>query len=251
MTDTATTEILSDAVPSKPVENGGVPMPAPATAPATGLGAERPEGLPEKFWDAARGQPRVDALANSYLQLEQKLGAMAADGVPEDPAGYEIAAGDGIPEADPEVNARLHAARFSQAQAQLVYELAGEYLAPVVGEMAAEFAAQGEQEELARHFGGPERWRETAGQIRDWGKANLADEVYQALAGTVDGVKAMHRMMGEGEPAMVRDGQAYGAAESEESLRALMRDPKYWRDHDPAIVQRVQQGFQRLYPDEA
>jgi len=56
--------------------------------------------------------------------------------------------------------------------------------------------------------------------------------------------------MGEGEPAMSRDGMSSGAPETEESLRAMMRDPKYWRDHDPAVVQRVRRGFQRLYPDE-
>jgi len=74
--------------------------------------------------------------------------------------------------------------------------------------------------------------------------------VFNALSGSVEGVKTLHKMMGEGEPAMSRDGQSYGAPETEESLRALMRDPKYWRDHDPAVVERVQRGFQRLYPDE-
>ena len=31
-------------------------------------------------------------------------------------------------------------------------------------------------------------------------------------------------------------------------LRALMRDPKYWRERDPAVVARVTEGFRRLYP---
>ena len=212
--------------------------------------ARRPDGLPDKFWDEARSELRADALVGSYVQLEQKLGAAGSADVPADPSGYAIAAGDGIPEADAEVNARLHAAGFSQAQAQLVYELAGEYLAPMMSDMAAEFVAQAEHEKLADHFGGPERWNELSGQIRDWGKANLGGEVYRALSGTVEGVKAMHRMMAEGEPALLQGGRVFGAPETEESLRALMRDPKYWRDHDPATVARVRNGFERLYPDE-
>ncbi len=36
------------------------------------------------------------------------------------------------------------------------------------------------------------------------------------------------------------------AAEGE--LRNLMRDPRYWRDHDGELVRRVTDGFRRLYP---
>ena len=38
-------------------------------------------------------------------------------------------------------------------------------------------------------------------------------------------------------------------AAAEEELRRLMRDPRYWRDRDPAILTRVGEGFKRLYPD--
>lgn len=38
-------------------------------------------------------------------------------------------------------------------------------------------------------------------------------------------------------------------AAAEEELRALMRDPRYWRDRDPAVLNRVSEGFKRLYPD--
>lgn len=33
-----------------------------------------------------------------------------------------------------------------------------------------------------------------------------------------------------------------------DQLRARMKDPKYWRDRDPAVVREVEQGFARLYP---
>lgn len=36
--------------------------------------AQRPPNVPEKFWDAASGQVRVDAVLNSYTELEKKLG---------------------------------------------------------------------------------------------------------------------------------------------------------------------------------
>lgn len=39
-------------------------------------------------------------------------------------------------------------------------------------------------------------------------------------------------------------------APSEQGLSQLMRDPRYWRDRDPEIVQRVTDGFRRLYQQE-
>ena len=151
MTDAAATHTPSSTeIPVSPVSAEPAAVPAPAVS-------ARPEGLPDKFWDPAKGEVRADALATSYLQLEQKLGGLDAAGIPADPAGYDIELSDGMPTPDAEVNARLHEAGFSQTQAQLVYELAGEYLMLMVSEMAAEFASQSEQEALSRHFGGEDR----------------------------------------------------------------------------------------------
>lgn len=33
----------------------------------------------------------------------------------------------------------------------------------------------------------------------------------------------------------------------EQELRQLLQSPKYWRDQDPEIVKRVEEGFKRLY----
>ncbi len=45
------------------------------------------------------------------------------------------------------------------------------------------------------------------------------------------------------------NGAGAGAgAQTEAGLRAMMADPKYWRDRDPAFVKQVQDGFAALYP---
>lgn len=36
---------------------------------------------------------------------------------------------------------------------------------------------------------------------------------------------------------------------SEAALRDMMRDPRYWRDRDPAYTQRVRDGFMKLYQE--
>ncbi len=40
---------------------------------------------------------------------------------------------------------------------------------------------------------------------------------------------------------------AGSGASDEKDLQAMMRDPKYWRDKDPAYVAKVTDGFQRMY----
>jgi hypothetical protein len=46
-------------------------MGAPATTPAAEK-PQKPEGVPDKFWDAEKGEVRVSDLAKSYSELERK-----------------------------------------------------------------------------------------------------------------------------------------------------------------------------------
>lgn len=220
------------------------------------------DDVPQKFRDPASGALRVDALLKSYLELERALSRrMAAPGddaseedrlrwrralgVPESPDAYEIKAPHDLCGPDEEVNRRLHEAGFSCRQAQLVYDLAAERLLPLIAEAAAEFDAGKQREKLHAEFGGEERYRRLAPQIAAWGRANLSEPVFAALATTAEGVLAMYRMMGAKEPPLSRDAAAE-AAPDEAELRKMMRDPRYWRSREPDFVKRVTDGFRRL-----
>ncbi len=228
----------------------------PGAAPA------RPTGVPEKFWDASANAVRVDALLKSYLELErrlsQRMGPPGDDapeeerlrwrkalGIPDSPDGYEIAPCHEMCGPDAEVNRRLHEAGFTPRQAQLVYDLAGERLLPLIAEAAAEFEADRQREKLHAQFGGEERFRRVAAQLSAWGRASLPDAVFQALSSTAEGVVALHRMMESKDPPLSRDAAAE-AAPDEAELRRMMRDPRYWRSREPDFVKRVTDGFRRL-----
>jgi len=221
-----------------------------AEPPTAEMAATAPDYLPPKFWDAEAGQVRVEDLARSYAALERRLGAAAGDTVPDDPSGYRIEpAMEGLTP-DTEVNARLMEAGFTQAQAQLVYDLAAEKLAPLVRDLAAE-TVQGEQRRrLTEHFGGADRWQTAAAQIDAWGQANLPAPVFEALCNSYDGVLTLHRMMQDGEPQLVSGAQPAPTGRSESQLRRMMQDPRYWRDHDTSFAAEVRRGFEDLYPDE-
>lgn len=227
---------------------------------------ERPAYLPEKFWDGASSAVRTDALAKSYTELERRMGGMVripgegaapdevaafrrAVGVPDDPAGYQLTTKSEMLESDAEVNRLLHEAGFSQTQAQLVYDLAADKVLPIIEQIRGEFDAERQIARLAEHFGGEAKWSETSRQLGAWGRSHLPSDVFDALTTTYEGVVALHRMMTSGEPSLIAGGGGAQAA-SETDLKRMMRDPRYWRDRDPAFVEQVAAGFRRLYPGE-
>ena len=234
-------------------------------APAGSDKPLRPAGVPEKFWNPELGTVRTEALLKSYLELERKLGStvqpatdegdleqqtrlLRALGVPESPDRYQIESHCELVEPDPAINAKLHEAGFTERQAQLVYDLAADHLLPVLDHAIGQLEATREAERLAARFGGESVWRTTAQQIKTWGQANLAQDVFETLASSYDGVLAIHQMMQAREPAVLNEADGPRSELDEAELTRMMRDPRYWRERDAAFVAQVTEGFQRLYP---
>ncbi|WP_135079862.1 hypothetical protein [Terasakiella sp. SH-1] len=209
-----------------------------------------PSYLPKKFWDEQKGQARLEAMSRSYRDMERKVGAGLHRQVPEHHSQYCVECKSDLFQNDAMVNERLHRAGFSNEQVQLVYDLAHEALEPLVVEIMAELHAQQQVDRLCEKFGGEERWLETARQLRTWGAQKFGPDALEAMGCSYDGVMTLYDMMnkGEGEPSMARVHDAHGLR-SEDDVRKLMRDPRYWRDRDPMIVEQVRNGFRRLYPD--
>jgi hypothetical protein len=167
--------------------------------------------------------------------------------VPDSPDAYAVRVSHPWLERDTEIDGLLHAAGFNQAQAQLVYDLAAERVVPVIAGMAAEYEKKMAQGRLEAHFGGPERFAAIARQVKAWGQRHLPPALFETLAATPDGIAALHHMMHAGEPRFLA-GDAPAAGPTQDELDTLVRDPRYWRDHQPDLVKRVEEGFRRLYP---
>jgi hypothetical protein len=232
-------------------DTSGAPDTVDAHAQGSELGdTQRPSEIPEKFWDEELGQIRTDGLVKSYIELERKLGGLSEDSPPATPEDYQINVDNELLASDPEVNKRLHEAGFTQEQAQVVYDIAAERFPPMIAEVASVFEAETQLGNLVRHFGGEERWRETARQIEAWGQSRLPKPVFEALSTTCDGVLAIHRMMSGDEPGLLHQGAAGDGMPTEAELKRIMRDPAYWRDQDSALVEKVRTGFRNLYREE-
>lgn len=94
---------------------------------------QRPEGVPEKFWDAEKGEVRVDALTSSYAELEAKLSA----GAPKEGEGEGTEEGD-----DAEVKGGKITKKAEEAPAEGEGDETPE-LTGIIGTAAEEFAADG------------------------------------------------------------------------------------------------------------
>lgn len=99
------------------------------------------------------------------------------------------------------MNARLHAAGFTPAQAQLVYDLACDHVAPHLHQLAGQFRGRAERDRLVQRYGGEARFRETARALEAWGSRNLPAPVFAALASSYEGVVALETMMKTPMPA--------------------------------------------------
>ena len=185
---------------------------APADSGAdSGAGPNKPRDLPDKFWDADKGEIRIQALIDSYKALERRLSQsfdgpeseegrfkfLRAMGLPDTPESYTIDTSHKLFEPDLEINRKMHEKGFTKDQAQLVYDLAAERMVPMVMDVAAEFQAERELERLFEHFGGEEQWREVSRQLLAYGRKNLPAEVLKGLSSSFEGVLALYRMMQE------------------------------------------------------
>lgn len=220
----------------------------PAVTDATSVSLSqqpRPKDIPEKFWDSEKGAIHTERLWRSYQELERQFSSRK-NAVPASHEDYCLDCGDRTP--DPEVNAVLHKAGFSNDQAQLVYDLATHYVVTELENRDQRIKAEKVKGRLEEYFGGEERWAHVARQLSDWGKAHLPEDVMDAMSESFDGVLALHRMMASDEPGIDNKTDTSSENLDEKALRKLMQDPKYWRDQDPALMAKVRDGFTRLYP---
>lgn len=218
--------------------------------------------IPDKFRDKETGKLRVDALLDSYRELEKRLSAApqnnsapAPDGnllhLPETAETYRITISHDMFTEDDAINQRLREKGFTNEQAQFVYDLAAEKMVPLILDIAREYEAERQIDRLIAAFGSRERYLEIARQLLAYGQKHLAPDVLEGLASSYDGVMALYRMMQSGKPMTPQNGPAPDASLDETALRTMMRDPKYWRDKDPAFVKKVSDGFRQVFAEHA
>jgi hypothetical protein len=207
------------------------------------IGSKNPN-VPEKFLDE-NGEIKVNELIEDYNKLACKLGNC---NLPKSYEEYQINIPHPSLEQDQELHKQFLEKGFTNEQAQFVYDLAGERVIPLLDKMSLDYESDKQKEKLMSHFGSEDKFSEVSRQVSTWAKQNLNPEIYDVLSTSYEGVMALYNMMSSSEPVMGRGVSSMGDL-SEDKLRQMMQDPKYWRDKDPQYIQQISDGFKRLYPD--
>ncbi len=228
---------------------------------------ERPTEIPEKFWNSETGEIRMDALIKSYTELEKKLGCShlipkenlteddlkkieSIRGVPESVEGYNDMFEEGGIQADIDVNEKLLAAGFTKDQVKLVYDLASEKLSPLAQKMKQELQEKTELQKLHTYFGSEERFNEIAHQVLAFGRKKMTENSLDVVCQNADGIISLYEMMQSTEPKIIKDGIGGTEDLTEDNLKKMMANPKYWRDQDPEYTDKIRQGFEKIYAKE-
>ena len=214
--------------------------------------------IPEKFLNED-GTLNSDSLLKSYNELEKKLGTMVS--VPKDDSDNDtrqrfnraIGVPDDISEYptndmfdDDSVKQKFHDIGLTCSQVEQIYAIANEYLSPVLSGL---FNVENETSaylELENFFGGKDKMYNALCAINTFGEKFLPHDAFESLCATPQGIQSVYKMMQSMEP-NVETQKNESENLTDEDLRRMMRDPKYWRDHDDEYVRKIENGFKKLY----
>lgn len=216
------------------------------------------EKIPEKFLNTD-GTLNTDALLKSYSELEKKMGNMIS--VPDKNSDSETRAkfnrAIGVPDKadeypvntlfdDDALREKFLEIGLTSSQVEKIYQIAEDFLTPVISDL---FNTQNETNaiaELKNFFGDEEKMKAALHAINSFGEKYLPREAFDELCSTPQGIRSVYTMMQSMEPTVQTDDEQSKNL-TDNDLRRMMRDPKYWRDQDPEYVRKIENGFKKLY----
>ena len=229
----------------------------------TETSVDRPEYVPEKFWDTDRNEIKVEELSASYNSLEKKLG-MRTDELSKQirtdieqeaktavPEKYEIV----MPEIPKEINVEVNEEQellkeWSSIcrENNLSQEVFNRGVNAFVNNEIAGLPNLNAEMEI---LGDNAKSRLEAAEL--WTKKYLSSEAYDTmskLASTADGVKAIEELMNITKSKPLPNANTVVDAELDETdLRSMMNDPRYYdpSKRDEAYYNKVTKLYEKKY----
>ena len=222
-------------VTNEPVEEGVDPRPAPpldgeekeeaAEDPFRPKAEERPEWVPEQFWNKEEGRLETEKLAKSYADLRAHMNQQGV-GAPDEykvelPEGWE-----GLTDDDVEI---FKDANLTNQQAQKMIDYVNETMMPVVQEAIA----GGHKQALASKWNmEPDNsmFQERMTRLRDWAYQNYPEELVNHMARSAEGVDQLFQMMRSKSNDSVRGEQSTQQKLGKAEIDSMVADPRYWTD---------------------
>jgi len=224
--------------------------------------SERPDYIPEKFWNAEEGQVNLDDLAKSYNNLEKfatgkqeemresilsELETEASEGLPEEYVLPKLV--EGITEEMVNSNPMTEWWGGKCKELGLPQEMYEEGINTWIDTIMG--SAPNIEEEMSK-LG--ENSQDRINAVTGFAQANFPPEEMELIASTLGtsalGVSALERIM---EMQKSRVGRSAEVAQPEHELtvadvKTMMNDKRYYsnKDRDPSYVAQVDSAWQRL-----
>lgn len=245
-------------------ESSEAQAPAEPSSEAAPAAAERPNWLPEKFWDAEAGQARFEDLAGAYSQIEQRFMTKRDDlinefkdewlsegreGVPEAADGYEVSLPDDLVPEGMEVSLengdplldfwRQHC--FDNKLSNETFNAGIEtFLRNEIGNLPT---ADSVRQALGDNA------KDRVQSAMQFLSANVSAATYDAIAQMpimppiVEAIEQISKSINGGIPSQTTGAPVNNNVPSLEELRELQASPAYLKG-DRATVEKVRQGYQ-------
>ncbi len=211
-----------------------------------GEATQRPENVPEKFWDAEKGETRVDDVLKSYGELEGRFGSFT--GAPED--DYKVELSDELKEQGVEINADdpvLQEAMKLGKEMGLNQDGFNKFVE--IQAMAAIANQKAEQEAVTADIASlGDNADRRLNNLNQWASKNLPTELQEGFkdaAVSADAVKAIEQLVSMTRSAPVQANEAAAApsiskeevqtmqfAKDEHGNRKLQTDPAFKAEYE-------------------
>ena len=216
------------------------------------------ENIPEKFLNTD-GTLNSDALIKSYNELEKKIGTMIT--IPNDDSDtntrQKFNRAIGVPANaseypsndlydDEKLREKFLDIGLTCNQVEKIYDIANEYLSPILRDMFSINTETKYINELKNYFGDTEKMNDALRAIKSFGERYLPHDAFDELCSTPQGIQGIHKMMQSMEPNVHTEKNSIQNL-TDAQLRTMMRDPKYWRDNDADYIRKIENGFKKLY----
>lgn len=235
----------------------------PYAGGAPGETVERPEHIPEKFWDGEKGEVKIEDVFKSYTELETRFGQKQEDiaaeirqsmreNVPAAAADYLVEEDQlGLPEGitfdkdaeDPLLDWWRETAFKMGLDNSGFNEGVKTYMANVQASLP-------DPEAIKTELG--ENGSARLDAVGSWLSGNLDAETYElarSLVTSADDVRVMEAIIEKTKGAPLAGGEQPAEPElTKADVESMMNDPRYFSTtkRDPAYIAKVQAAWQKL-----
>ena len=228
----------------------------------------RPEYVPEKYWNSERGETDIEKLSKGYNEIASAFGkknedleaditskvkAQMREGVPETPESYVFEPKEDLVPEGTEFKLNADNPQL-QEFGKLAHEIGlspEQYNSVVSLYVQNELALMPNKQAEAQKLG--ENAQARIDRVDMWSKANLSENAYQAVVGQATSgefIMAMEELIDKSRDAPLDEGaqQQQSGKLTLAELQQMQKDPRYRdpRHRDPTFIKRVEDGFTAL-----